>query len=465
MDSHSYDVTVIGAGPGGYVAAIRAAREGKRVALIERDALGGVCLNWGCIPTKALLKSAEHYSFLAQAADWGFEIGEVSVDWQKVIARSRKAAKKLSGGIGFLMKKNGITVHKGAARYLSANRIEVTDAEGDAIELQTTHSIIATGARPDSIPGVEIDNERVITSREAMVLPERPESLAIIGAGAIGVEFAYFYAAFGCKVTLIEYLGAILPSSDEDVSAALDKSFRARGIDIHTGARVLAVEVDGDSATTTFETEGGTASVKTDAVLVAVGVRGNTEGLGLEEIGVELDSSFVEVDGHCETAARSVYAIGDVNGPPALAHVASHEAAHVLRHITRENIDPIDYDLVPSCVYCQPQVAAMGLSESEAREREIEFDCGKFPFTASGKAVATGDTEGFVKILSRKDDGEIIGAHIIGTEATELIAELVLGKSAELAVQDIQLAIHAHPTLSEAVMEAAADATGEATHI
>ena len=465
MESHSYDVTVIGAGPGGYVAAIRAAQEGKSVAIIERDALGGVCLNWGCIPTKALLKSAEHYTFLAQAADWGFEVGEIGVDWGKVIARSRKTAKKLSGGIGFLMKKNNITVHKGTARYLSANRIEVTGAEGEAIEIQTTNSIIATGARPGTIPGVEIDNERVITSREAMVLPERPDSLTIIGAGAIGVEFAYFYAAFGCKVTLVEYLDAVLPSSDRDISAALEKSFKGQGIDIHTGTRVLSVEQDGDSVTTSFEKDGEAGSVSTDVVLVAVGVKGNTEGLGLEEIGVELENGFVQVDGHCETAASGVYAIGDVNGPPALAHVASYEGIHALRHMAREGIAPIDYSVVPSCVYCQPQVASMGLGEAEAEERELDFDCGKFPFSASGKAVASGETEGFVKILSCKESGEILGAHIIGAEATELITELVLGKSAELGVRDIHLAMHAHPTLSEAVMEAAADSTGEATHI
>jgi len=465
MESHSYDVTVIGAGPGGYVAAIRAAQEGKSVAIIERDALGGVCLNWGCIPTKALLKSAEHYSFLAHAAEWGFEIGEVAVDWKKVIARSRKTAKKLSGGIGFLMKKNNITVHKGSARYLSANRIEVTDAEGATIELQTTNSIIATGARPGSLPGVEIDNERIITSREAMVLPECPDSLMIIGAGAIGVEFAYFYAAFGCKVTLVEYLDAILPSSDEDISAVLEKSFSSQGIDIHTGARVLSVEPDGDSVTTTYEKEGESSSVKTDAVLVAVGVKGNTEGLELEKIGLELENGFVPVDGHCETSARGVYAIGDVNGPPALAHVASHEGIHALRHMKNQNIAPIDYSLVPSCVYCQPQVASMGLSEAEAKEQELDYDCGKFPFSASGKAVAIGETDGFVKILSCRESGELLGAHIIGAEATELITELVLGKSAELAVRDIHMAMHAHPTLSEAVMEAAADATGEATHI
>jgi len=465
MESYSYDVTVIGAGPGGYVAAIRAAQEGKSVAIVERDSLGGVCLNWGCIPTKALLKSAEHYSFLCHAAEWGFEIGEVTVDWKKVIARSRKTAKKLSGGIGFLMKKNSITVHKGSARYLSANRIEVTDAEGETIELQTTNSIIATGARPGSIPGVEIDNERVITSREAMVLPERPGSLTIIGAGAIGVEFAYFYASFGCKVTLVEYLDAVLPSSDADISSALEKSFKAQGIDIHTGARVLSVESSGDAVTTTFEKGDESASVETDAVLVAVGVRGNTEGLGLDEIGVALDNGFIQVDGHCQTAARGIYAIGDVNGPPALAHVASHEGIHVLRHMENQNIAAIDYSLVPSCVYCQPQVASMGLSETQAKEEGIEVDCGKFPFSASGKAVAIGETEGFVKILSRKDSGELVGAHIIGAEATVLITELVLGKSAELTVRDIHMTMHAHPTLSEAVMEAAADATDEATHI
>jgi dihydrolipoamide dehydrogenase len=465
MESHSYDVTVIGAGPGGYVAAIRAAQEGKSVAIIEREALGGVCLNWGCIPTKALLKSAEHYEFLKKASDWGFETGEISVDWQKVISRSRGAAEKLSGGIGFLMKKNRITVHSGSARYLSPNRIEVSSAEGETIEIQTTHSIIATGARAGSIPGVEIDNERVITSREAMVLPQCPESLAIIGAGAIGVEFAYFYASFGCKVTLLEYLPAVLPASDADISRTLEKSFKRQGIDIHTDARVLSVDRDGDRVSTTFEKEGQSTTVETDAVLVAVGVLGNTENLGLEELGLELENGFVAVDGHCETSVRGVYAIGDVNGPPALAHVASFEGIHVLRHMADREIEPIDYTLVPSCVYCQPQVASVGLTEAEAKEKELDISCGKFPFAASGKAVATAETDGFVKIIADKNSGEIIGAHIIGSEATELIAELALGKSAELGVEDLHLAIHAHPTLSEAVMEAAADATGKATHI
>ena len=465
MESHSYDVTVIGAGPGGYVAAIRAAQDGKSVAIVERDLLGGVCLNWGCIPTKALLKSAEHYGFLKKASEWGFEIGEISVDWQKVIARSREAAEKLSGGIGFLMKKNRITVHSGSARYLSPNRIEVSGTDGETIELQTTHSIIATGAHAGSIPGVEIDNERVITSREAMVLPECPDSLAIIGAGAIGVEFAYFYASFGCMVTLLEYLPAVLPTSDADISRALEKSFKRQGMDIHTGARVLSVERNGDRVTTTFEKEDQSNSVETDAVLMAVGVLGNTEGLGLEEIGLELENGFVAVDGHCETSVRGVYAIGDVNGPPALAHVASHEGLHVLRHLADREIEPIDYSLVPSCVYCNPQVASIGLGEAEAREQGIEVDCGKFPFAANGKAVATAETDGFVKILTARESGEIIGAHIIGAEATELIAELALGKSAELGIEDLHQAIHAHPTLSEAVMEAAADARGKATHI
>ena len=461
---NAFDLTVLGSGPGGYVAAIRAAQLGMKVAIVEREELGGVCLNWGCIPTKALLRIAENYEFIQHADDWGFSLGKVDIDWEKVIAKSRGAAGKLSKGVAHLMKKNKITVVPGHGKFVTANRLAVTTAEGTQ-EISTKHTIIATGASPATIPGVELDGERVIASREAMILEELPASMTIIGAGAIGLEFAYFYAAFGTKVTIVEYMDRLLPTGDADICQTLERGFKKHGVKFHTSSKVKGVTRSGNSTTTTFEKNDKEHKVESDVTLVAVGVRGNTVNCGLETIGVEVDRSFVKADEFCRTNVGSVYAIGDVIGQPALAHVASAEALVAVDHIHGKTPQPIDYTNIPACIYCHPQVGSVGLTEAEAREKGYEVEIGRFPFAANGKSVAVGDTEGFVKIIGDKRFGEILGAHIIGAEATELIGELALAKSMELTVHDIHNTIHAHPTLSESVMEAAADWAGEAIQI
>jgi dihydrolipoamide dehydrogenase len=470
MASNSFDVTVLGGGPGGYVAAIRAAQRGRRVALIEKDRLGGVCLNWGCIPTKALLRSAEQYEFLKSAARHGFQIGEVGVDWANVIQKSREAARKLSGGVEFLMRKHKIRVFPGRGRFLSPNRLEIDGSSGST-EIVTTHTIIATGARPALLPGVVPDGERIITSREAMVLPERPDKLTVIGAGAIGLEFAWFYSAFGTQVTIVEYAPSILPSGDSDICDALARSFKRRGIQIHTSSRVSSVvrgqsrETNAEAVTTEFESGGVTKRVESDIALIAIGVRGNIEDLGLETIGVETHKGFIRVDRDYQSTVSGIYAIGDVNGPPALAHAASSEGLHAVSHLIGEQPEPIDPRNIPACIYCHPQVASVGRTEAEVKESGLTYKVGRVPFSANGKAVAIGDTEGFVKIIAESNTGEILGAHILGPEATELIAEFVLARTSELTVHEIHAAIHAHPTLSEGVLEAASDWAGEATGI
>lgn len=461
----SFDLVVIGSGPGGYVAAIRASQLGLKTALVEREELGGVCLNWGCIPTKALLRIAERYEFLREADRAGLKVDAVSVDWPKVIARSRDAAAKLSRGVEFLTRKNKIAVFRGHGRMLTPSRIEVRPAEGKAQEISGTRVILATGGRPATIPGVEIDGKKVISSKEAMVLPQLPKSMAIVGAGAIGLEFAYFYSVFGTKITLIEYLDRILPTADEEISAHLARSFKKRGIEIHTSSKVKSVERRGEEVHVAFEKGGADQSVAAEIALMAVGIRGNVEDLGLDAIGARTAKTFIEVDEDMRTGVTGVYAIGDVCGQPALAHVASAEGIHAVEHMLERNPPPLDYTTIPACVYCQPQVASVGLTEKEAREKGFELKVGRFPFTANGKAVAVGETEGFVKIVAEARHGEILGAHIIGSEATELIAELGLARASELTIYDIHHAVHAHPTLAEAAMETAADCEGRAIHI
>ncbi|MBI4605651.1 MAG: dihydrolipoyl dehydrogenase [Planctomycetes bacterium] len=461
----SFDLTVLGSGPGGYVAAIRASQLGMRTAVVERDRLGGVCLNWGCIPTKALLKLAEEHEVLKDAASRGFVVSEVGVDWGKLIRRSREAAEKLSRGVSALMKKNKVSVVSGSGRFLTPNRLSVRGAGGKTTEISTKHMVIATGARAASIPGAEIDGKRVISYREAMVLPERPRSLTVIGAGAIGLEFAYFYSAFGAEVTIVEYLDRILPSGDDEVCAALARAFKRRGMKVHTSSRVESVTATATGTRTAFVKDGKAEAVDSEVTLVAVGVKANVEDLGLEGIGVALERGAIRVDDHLRTSVGSVYAIGDVCGPPALAHVASAEGIHAVEHIAGKAPEPIDYSCIPACIYCHPQVAQVGLTEREAREAGRDVLVGRFPFSANGKSVAVGDGEGFVKIVGDARHGEILGAHIVGSEATELIGEVALAKAAELTVHDIHRAVHAHPTLSEALMEACADWAGEAIGI
>lgn len=456
-----FDLTVIGSGPGGYVAAIRASQLGMKTAIVERDRLGGVCLNWGCIPTKALLKIAEEYEVLKDAGRRGFKTGEVSVDWTRVIARSREAAEKLSKGVAGLMKKNKITVIPGEGRFVTPNRIVVTGADGKAAEISSTRTIIATGARASTIPGITFDGKRVISYKEAMVLPELPKSMTIIGAGAIGLEFAYFYSVFGTSVTIVEYLDRLFPLGDEEVCTHLTRSFQKRGIKIHTSSQVKGVAVTKDGTRTTFEKAGKEEAADAEVTLVAVGVKANIEDLGLEDIGVATERGVIHVDDFMRTSIGSVYAIGDVCGPPALAHVASAEGVLAAEHMAGRDPQPLDYSSIPACVYCHPQIGTVGLTETEAREKGHNVKIGKFPFMANGKSVAVGDGDGFVKIVGDARYGEILGAHVIGSEATELVSELALAKATEMTVHDIHHTVHAHPTLAESVMEAAADWEGQ----
>ncbi len=462
----SYDVVVIGGGPGGYVAAIRAAQLKMKTAVVERDKLGGICLNWGCIPTKALLKNAEIFDKIKNdSGEWGIKADNVSFDFDRIIKRSRGVADRMSSGIDFLMKKNKVTPIAGEAKLKKGGKIEVTKKDGGKETISAKHIIIATGARPKSLPGVEIDRESIITSKEAMSLKEVPKSLVVVGAGAIGMEFAYFYSVLGTKVTVIEYLDRVLPVEDAESSKIVAKEFKKRGVEIITGAAVEKVEKTKNGTKVTYKKGGKSETVEGDKTLMAVGVTGNVENLGLDEVGVKIEKNHIKVDENLKTNVAGVYAIGDVIGPPWLAHVASAEAIHCVNALAGEKSHPIDYSNIPGCTYCQPQVASVGMTEDQVKEKKIEYKVGKFPFTASGKAVAAGEPEGMVKVIFGKKYGEILGAHIVGSEATELIAELGLAKSLEATEDDLHHTVHAHPTLSEAIMEAAAASDDLAIHI
>ena len=467
MADHNFDVVVIGSGPGGYIAAIRAAQLGQKAAVIEADRLGGVCLNWGCIPTKALLKNAEYRHFLNEAGEWGFSLGDVSVDFPKVISRSRDVADQNSSGVSFLMKKNKIDVFMGWGYIVDANTVEVRDKDGKATEKLTAKSmIIATGASPRIFPGIEVDYKKVITSKEALTFDKLPKSLIVIGAGAIGAEFAYFYNAFGTKVTIVEFQQNILPVEDEDASKEVARAFKKQGIAVKNGTKVVSAKASGDGVEVVVENgKGEQETLKADMALNAVGVTGNIEGFGLENIGVEIERGHIKVDEFLRTNVPGVYAIGDVIGAPWLAHVASMEGVVAAEHIAGHAEHGMDYGNIPGCTYCQPQVASVGMTEKAAREAGYEVKIGKFPFKASGKARAIGHTDGFVKLVIDAKYGEILGGHIVGSEATEMIAEIGLGRAAEATGMTVHRTVHAHPTLSEAVMEAAADAYGEALNM
>lgn len=460
----TYDVVVIGGGPGGYVAAIRAAQLGLKTAVIEKDKLGGICLNWGCIPTKALLKNAEIFDKLTHAAEWGIKVENPQFDFDRIIKRSRGVADRMSSGIDFLMKKNKITPVIGTAKVLKGKKVEVTKKDGKEV-IEAKHIIIATGARPKSLPGVAIDGEKVISSKEAMFLKEVPKSLVVVGAGAIGIEFAYFYAVLGTKVTVVEYLDTILPVEDREISKVVSTSFKKRGVTIITGAAVKGVEVTKTGTKVIYDLKGKMETVEGEKTLMAIGVTGNVEGIGLEDVGIEVVKGHIKTDKDYRTKVEGYYGIGDVIGPPWLAHVASAEGIHCVEAIAGKKPRAIDYTNIPGCTYCQPQVASVGLTEEKCKEQKIEYKVGKFPFTAIGKAVAAGETEGMVKIIFGAKYGEILGAHIVGSEATEMIAELALAKSMEATLEDIHHCVHAHPTMSEAIMEAAAAAEGAAIHI
>ncbi len=459
-----YDIAIIGSGPGGYVAAIRASQLNLKTVLIEREKLGGVCLNWGCIPTKALLKNAEMFASFSEAKSFGFTMGKVEFDFKKIIARSRRVADTNSKGVEFLMKKNKIDVVYGAATLERPRSIVVDGAEGTR-NISAKNIIIATGGRPRSIPGIEFDGKTILSSKEAMVPEKQPESMIIIGAGAIGVEFAYFYSTFGTRITIVEMLDSLLPVEDHEISALLEKNFKKKKIAVHTSTKVEALKKTKTGVEVTISGEGKSETLKAEKALIAIGIQGNSENLGLEKIGVNVENSFVPVNEWYRTNVPGIYAIGDITGPPLLAHVASHEGIICVEKIAGVQTHPLDYDSIPGCTYCQPQVASIGLTEKQAKEKGYELKIGRFPYSASGKARAIGEREGMVKLIFDKKYGELLGAHIIGAEATELIAEAGLAKTLEATPVELSKTIHAHPTLSEMVMEAAGDADGEAIHI
>ena len=460
-----YDLVVIGAGPGGYVAAIRGAQLGFKTACIERERAGGICLNWGCIPTKALLKSAEMMRAAQHAADYGVTIGgPITFDWSKVIARSRAAADKLSSGVETLFRKYGVTPIAGTASLSGLGRVEVKNKSG-AQTLEAPRIILATGARAKFLPGIEPDGDRVITYREAMVLPEVPKSVVVIGAGAIGIEFADFWNAFGVEVTVIEFLPRILPIEDEEVSAALTRLLKKKGMKIHTGAKTTGVRVSGKLVTTSFTGADGQSQVTSERVLMAVGVRANVENIGLEGMGVALDRGFIQVDDQYRTTRPGVWAVGDCAGPPLLAHVGMAEGVRCVETMAGKHVEPINYDAIPGCTYCDPEVASIGKTEAQAREQGIDVAVGRFPFGINGKAVGAGHTDGFIKVVTNKARGEIVGVHSIGYGVTDLIAEMSLAMASEATAHDVLAAVHPHPTLSEVMLEATAAALGEAVHI
>ena len=459
----AYDVAIIGGGPGGYSAAIRARQLGLKTALIEDAELGGTCLNWGCIPTKALLKQAEVYQLFLRAEEFGLRVAKPEVDWDAVIGRSRQVAAQLSKGVAYLMQKNQVEVFAGRGRLTPSRQVAVADAEGEVVaELDAAHVVLATGSRPKSIPGVAFDGERIIASREAMVVAEPPASLAIIGAGAIGVEFAYFYRAFGSRVVLLEALPQVLPREDEEIAAGLAASLERQGIEVATGVRVEEVKRQKRRVALRYRVGEEEQTRRVDYVLVATGVAGNIEGLGLEALGIRTRDGAIVVDERMQTSAKGIYAIGDVAGPPLLAHAAAQEGIAAVEFIAGRNRPTLDPRQVPNCIYCQPQVASVGLSESQARQAGYDVKVGRFPFAASGKGQAAGETEGLVKLIFDVRYGELLGGAILGAEATELIAELTLALRLEATYEELLATVHAHPTLSEAVMEAAGQAFGEA---
>lgn len=463
--SERYDMAVIGSGPGGYVAAIRAAQLGMKVALVERDRLGGVCLNWGCIPTKALLRNAEIVSLLRRGEEFGFSFDNLRLDFSVAVKRSERAARKLSKGVEYLMKKNKVTVVAGEGKLTGKGQVRVAK-DGDVTELQAGKILLATGTRPREIPGVPVDGKRVITSTEALSLPQVPRSLLVVGAGAVGVEFADVYGAYGADVTLIEMLPRLLPFEDAEISSFLEKVFAKRGMKIRTGTKVEQVTVGGEQVQVQVSKEGKTEEITGDVVLVAIGRVPNTEPLGLEALGIAVGrGGFIEVNDRFETSVPGIYAIGDVIGGALLAHKAMAEAIVAVEGMAGVDVRRIDPLKIPNCTYCSPQVASVGWTEEQAKEQGRQVKVGRFSFQASGKAVAMGDTEGFVKVVADAEYGEILGLHIIGPEATEMIAEATMARTLEATLEEVHHSIHAHPTLSETLAEACLAALGRPIHM
>ena len=462
----SYDLLVIGSGPGGYVAAIRAAQLGMNVGVVEKENLGGICLNWGCIPTKSLLKSAQALEYAKHAADYGVLIsGEVKPDFEAMVKRSRGVAEGMSKGIQFLFTKNKIEVIRGNGRLAGKNSIEVTDETGNRTLHSAKNIILATGARSRELPNLEQDGEKIIGYREAMTLPKQPKSMVVVGSGAIGSEFAYFYQSIGTDVTLVEYMPDVVPNEDIEVSKTLERSFKKMKMKVLTNASVEAVDTSGKFCKVTIKTKKGEETVEAEIVLSAVGIAPNIENIGLEELGIVLEKGKVKVNEFCQTNVDSVYAIGDIIAGPALAHVASAEGILCVEKIAGLNPHPIDYSNIPGCTYTNPEVSSIGLTEQKAKEAGYEIKVGKFPYSASGKASAAGQKDGFVKLIFDAKYGELLGAHMIGGNVTEMIGELVVAKKLEITGHELIKSIHPHPTMSEAIMEAAAAAYDEVIHL
>jgi dihydrolipoamide dehydrogenase len=465
MAEHLFDLVVLGGGPGGYVAAIRAAQLGMKTAVVERDQLGGICLNWGCIPTKALLRSSEIYHILQHLDQFGFSAKDIRFDAGKVVARSRAVAKQLSNGVAYLLRKNKVTVFDGQGRLAGKGRMAVEKDGTPVAELGAPHIVLATGARARTLPGLEPDGERVWTYKEAMVPPAIPKSLLVVGSGAIGIEFASFFHDMGAEVTVVEVLDRVLPVEDEEISTFARKSFEKQGIKIHTAANVKAFDRAGDQVAAQIEASGKGFSVTVDKVILAVGIVGNVEDIGLDNTAVEVQRSHIVVDEWLRTGAPGIYAIGDVVGPPWLAHKASHEGVICVEHIAGVNdVHPIDLRNIPACTYCRPQVASVGLTEKAARDAGHEVKIGHFPFIGNGKALALGEPEGMVKTVFDAKTGELLGAHMVGAEVTELIQGYTIAKTLETTEAELIRTIFPHPTLSETMHEAVLDAYGRAIH-
>ena len=460
-----FDVIVLGSGPGGYVTAIRASQLGFKTAIVEKENLGGVCLNWGCIPTKALIKSAQVFEYLQHAEDYGLKASGVDKDFDAVVKRSRNVAGTMSKGVQFLLKKNKIEVINGHGKVLPGKKISVTDANGKAVEYTANNIIIATGARSRELPSLPQDGKKIIGYRQAMTLDKQPEKLIVVGSGAIGIEFAYFYNAMGTDVTVVEYLPNIVPVEDKDISIQLEKSFKKAGVKVMTSSEVTKVDTTGKGVIVTVKTAKGEEILEADMVLSAVGIKTNIENIGLEDVGIATDRDKVLVNDFYQTNIPGYYAIGDITAGPALAHVASAEGILCVEKLAGMEVHPLDYGNIPGCTYSSPEIASVGLTEQQAIDKGLDIKVGKFPFTASGKAVASGTPEGFVKVIFDAKYGEWLGCHMIGAGVTDMIAEAVVARKLETTAHEILKTIHPHPTMSEAVMEAVAAAYDEVIHI
>ncbi|MCF8715041.1 dihydrolipoyl dehydrogenase [Joostella atrarenae] len=460
-----YDVIVLGSGPGGYVTAIRASQLGFKTAVIEKESLGGVCLNWGCIPTKALLKSAQVFEYLKHADDYGIKVSDVDKDFDAIVKRSRGVAEGMSKGVQFLMKKNKIDVIQGFGKLKSGKKVDVKDKDGKTTEYSADHIIIATGARSRELPSLPQDGKKVIGYREAMTLPKQPKKMIVVGSGAIGIEFAGFYNSMGTEVTVVEYLPNIVPVEDEDISKQLERSFKKAGVKIKTSAEVTKVDTSGNGVKATIKTKKGEEVLEADVVLSAVGIKTNIENIGLEDVGISTDRDKILVNDYYQTNIPGYYAIGDVTPGQALAHVASAEGILCVEKIAGMHVEALDYGNIPGCTYCTPEIASVGFTEKQAKEKGFDIKVGKFPFSASGKAKAAGTPDGFVKVIFDAKYGEWLGCHMIGAGVTDMIVEAVIARKLETTGHEVLKTVHPHPTMSEAVMEAVADAYDEVIHL